>query len=286
MWRNDELEYFTNDDGDRMVKMSISSNMLPKITVDTYTTFTGDSWEEMELEHLADTYGDRSHNGGRGYEELDWQHYDWTYNHSREVEILAGWCVDAMNGMVYLDRDATYEVGEVTSTYSPSAYNFATDSFEAEYTLNMSKLMHWARNREEWQGVKLEDAVEDYLRERYTSCDGFISHVTPALDGDGYRGERLATLVWGLFHAWMEYEFEEEAWFYAMLEDDYSLYSETRSIEFTDAGWQEYADVVVHNRDRHLIEHDEEMLAQYETLVARAEYVPQAETLPGLEVTK
>lgn len=280
MWRNDELEYFTNDDGDRMVKMSIGSNMLPRITVDTYTTFTGDSWQEMELEHLTDTYGDRAHNGERGYEGLDWQHYDWTYDHSRELELLAESCVDAMNNMVYFDTP--YEVGAVTSTYSPSAYNFATDSFEADYTLNMSKLMHWARSREEWAGMSLEDAVDSYLRERYTSCDGFISHVTPALDGD-YRGDRLATLVWGLFHAWMEYEFNDEVWFYSMLEEDWAIYDKTRSIEFTDEGWQEYADVVVHNRDRYLIEHDAEMLAQYEILVARAEYVPQAETLPGLE---
>lgn len=280
MWRNDELEYFTNDEGDRMVKMSIGSNMLPKITIDTYSTFTGDSWEESELDHLTDTYGDRSYNGECGYEGLDWDHYNFTYNHSREVEILAQWCVDAMNGMVYFDTP--YEVGAVTSTYSPSAYNFATDSFTADYTLNMSKLIHWARSREEWAGMMLEDAIDEYLRERYTSCDGFISYVTPALDGE-YHGDRLATLVWGLFHAWMEYDFDGDDWFCSMLEDDYTLYSETRSIQFTDAGWQEYADVVVHNRDRHLIEHDAEMLAQYETLVARAEYVPQVEMLPGME---
>lgn len=277
MWTNDELEYFTNDEGDRMVKMSIGSNMLPKITIDTYQTFTGDSWEESEIEYLRDEYGDnRAYSGGRAYEGLGWGDYDWSYNHSRELELLAEQCVNVMNDMFY--ADLPYEVGEVTSTYSPSYYNFATDSFTAVYTLNLDQLIIWAR--EHFGAGKLDDHIEDYLRGHYTSCSGFTSHVTPALDDDS---RRMPTLIWGLFHAWMEFEFDRELWEINMFEGDYEIYMETRSLKLTEEGWEKFKDVVVHNRDRYLIEHDAEMLAQYEILVARAEYVPQAETLPGLE---
>lgn len=281
MWNNDELEYSTDDAGDRIVKMAIGSNMLPKITVDTYQTFTGDSWEESELEYLADAGGDRAHEGKRAYDGLDWSDYKWTYNNSRELELLAEQCVSAMNEQVY--ADTPYEVGEVLSTYSPSYYNFETDSFSADYTLNISKLIHWARNREEWRGERLEDAVDSYLRERYASCDGFISYVTPALNGD-YGGERLATLVWGLFHAWMEFEFNREEWFYAMFEDDYTIYMETRSLALTSEGWEKFKDVVVHNEDDHLLPDDYAIKAEYAEMRAEIEKYRQAETLPGMEV--
>lgn len=278
MWDNDELEYFTSDDGDRMVKMTISSNMLPKITVDTYQTFTGDSWEESEIDYLLDTYGDRALDGCKPYEGLDWRDYNWSYNHSRELELLAESCVNAMNEQVW--GDTPYEVGEVLSTYSPRYYNFETDSFEAEYTLNMTRLIHWARNRKEWAGKRLEDAVEGYLRKRYTSCDGFISHVTPALN-DSER--HLATLVWGIFYAWMEFEFDRESWLCNMAEGEHEIYMETRELELTDEGWEKFKDVVAYNEDSHLLPEDADIRAEYDAMRAEIEKYQQAETLPGME---
>lgn len=279
MWSNDELEYFTNDDGDRMVKMAIGSNMLPKITVDTYQTFTGDYWEESEIDYLEQgesSWG--SYRGRKAYEGLDWRDYNWSYNHSRELGLLAESCVIAMNEQIWFDTP--YEVGEVLSTYSPVAYNFATDSFEAEYTLNMTRLIHWARHREEWAGTRLEDAVEGYLRERYTSCDGFISHVTPALNDPD---EHLATLVWGIFHAWMEFEFDYDSWLCNMAEGEHEMYMETRELKLTDEGWEKFKDVVAWNEDTHLLPDDADIREEYDALRAEIEKYQQAETLPGME---
>lgn len=271
MWNNDELEYSVNDDGDRIIKMSIGSNMLPHITVDTYQMWTTDSHEEMELDYLIMEKG-YDLEGGWGTD------YDVTYDHAKILEGLAESCVNAMNDQDY--GDMPFTVGEVTSAYSPSAYNFETDSFTADYELNVNRLIHWARNREEWQGMKLEDAIDAYLRERYTSYDGFISYVTGALEDNSYRGERTATLVWGLLHAWMEFEFDRDAWLMGMYDGLTELYMDTVTFQLTDDGWEKNKTQVVRHRDEWLVPDDAK--DEYEALCIEADKYTQAETLPGM----
>lgn len=268
MWKNSELEYAINEDGDRAVKMVIGSNMLPHITIDTYQMFTSDAYEENEVDYFVNE---------SGYD-LEPDDLDISYgDHAKVVETLAEWCRDAVGAMCA--EHGVAEVGEVVSTFSPAAYNFATDSFEAEYTLNLSALMRWGRQREEWGGERLEDAVDSYLRERYSSCDGFISYVIPALDGR-YHGDRLATLVWGLFHAWMEFEFDQEAWFYAMLEDDYTLWSDFVTFKFTADGYEKNREAVALSGDYWLV--PEEYSEECKQLRADHEAIQAQTPLPGL----
>ena len=270
MWTTDELEYFTGDDGDRYVKMEIGSNMLPKITVDTYQKFTPDRHEESEMEYLDNECGyDMGEYGN---------HFDTTYDMSSVLPTLAEWCVDAMNGMAY--HDAPYEVGKVLSTYSPRYYNFETDSFTAEYTLNLSMLIRWATEvrRDNGSTEPLWQEVENFLRYRFSTRDGFISHVTPALNDH----RRIPTLVWGLFYWWMEEEFEEETWFYSMLEKDYNLWSEVVTIQLTEEGWEANKRKVVQNGDDHLLPDDDDIREEYETMREEFEAIQAQTPLPGL----
>lgn len=279
MWNNDELEFFINEDGERMVTLSISSNMLPHISVDTYQMWTTDSWEEQELANLGEDEPRWGSCRGRVALDLSWDDYEFTYDHSRFLEQLSDACIEAMTNR----SDGMFEMGERESTYSPNYYNFETDSFSAPYTLNLTELILWGRGRSEWRGMKLEDAVEGYLRLRYTSYDGFHSFVTPALDDDN---RRLATLVWGLFHAWLDEAFgdDRDSWLYGVYESFDEICRDTITLNLTVEGWEKNKDAVVANEDSYLLPDDDEVREEYAMMRAEVEKYQQAETLPGIEV--
>lgn len=176
-------------DDEGRLRIHLDSSMLPGVTVDTYQTFTGDSWVDSEIDWLvgsAEGMGSIVDHpaAGRAEVELDWDDFDWTYDHQA---ILWALSEAAATGLVH-DGGICYDQiivdAEVTSVYSPAAYNFATDSFAGWLTLDTEVLA------EALEDMGTEE-LEAWARERYASCDGFISHIPRY-----FRDEPQWALVW------------------------------------------------------------------------------------------
>lgn len=227
MWRTDELDYRINEQGDRIVSFDIDSNMLPHISIDTYAMFNGDGPLDYEVESAAEFY------------ELDTDDLEITVNtfgsilralSERAVETLNDQC-DAWTGSV---ADGTggdiVEFGDVRSTYSPKFYNFATDSFKSEVTINLTRLIRWLRQ----QGTPIVEAVERYGNDNFSSYSGFISFVTGAMHDE----RRVGTLIWLGLHWYLSETLDPETCFYAVAEAEHEAYAENSTISIESCAWQ------------------------------------------------
>ena len=156
MFTMSDLEF----DGDKLT-ISIWSSTLPVVHIDTYSTFTGDSSYEMELEYLIEE------------DNADPDSFDTTWDMPAIRRELAESSIQYV--LETVDREIIHNV-ELTDTYAPKEYNFKTDAYDAKYTVSASKLQAWA------ESVKFD--VDAYVREFHESYDGFISFVPNALERD------------------------------------------------------------------------------------------------------
>lgn len=62
------------------------------------------------------------------------------------------------------------KVGKFVKLHSPREYNFTTDKIEVEIEVNMHHLKKWCM-------VTMHDDFDEYLRETWSSRDGFISFI-------------------------------------------------------------------------------------------------------------
>ena len=97
----------------------------PTVSIDTYQSFTGESWLESEFEWLKEDTG----------VELDWSNADVSYNHDG---IRQGLSEASIEGILYaLPVDSPIESIDYVSSWSPQFYNFETDSYRATYVVNL-----------------------------------------------------------------------------------------------------------------------------------------------------
>lgn len=196
------VEKHKNEDGDTIAVISLESNTLPYVSVDTYQSFSGDSWLEQESEWLEQE---------QGIPEA-WRYVDFDYNHSRILEDLAEASIDAIFNDVDLDliKSIEYE-----SNWSPSAYNFQSDTYTAKFTVNWTLLKKWlkesGRDREEW------------MRERWSSYDGFHSHMYPGYWNDPQW--RPGMKVYATIAMYLEEVLDRESQFMAVAEAEWEAYS-------------------------------------------------------------
>lgn len=164
-------------DDEGRLRIHLDSSMLPGVTVDTYQTFNGDSWTESEVDYISENLGDLVGHpaAGRADVALDWDDFDWKYDHQA---ILWELSETAAYGLVHdggIDFAQIITEAEVTSVYSPAAYNFATDSFAGWLTLDTEVLAEALGDMETYD-------VEEWARARWASRDGFMSHIPRYFD--------------------------------------------------------------------------------------------------------
>ena len=137
------------------MKLRIDNRDLA-FTIDTYGMFTGDSVEDMEREHYADTYALN----------LDEVELNFEYNHPGVVKRLAEESIsllwDQFCGIVG-NRDGIVRNITLDKTTSPQFYNYTTDSYVAIWDVNIIKLKNWIR--------KNRDNYDTYLTENYDAYD-------------------------------------------------------------------------------------------------------------------
>lgn len=202
MYSTSEIHFDTNELGDRTATIDIDSNLLPHISVDTYQMFNGDGVTEMEFECVAEHHGI----------DKDLLDVRWL-DQSDVLPRLSEAAVDTMNGQLY---DGTVTFSGVNSTYSPTYYNFATDSFNTTMTVNLNQLAHWIYE----EHGSIVQAIEDYASENFRSCDGFLSFVPSALSDE----RRLGTLIWLGVHMYLAEHLDRDTCFYGVAEVEHEAY--------------------------------------------------------------
>lgn len=168
-------------DEDGALKITVDSSMLPGVNVDTYQCFNGESWEGSEMDYFA-TEGIPEwlvdHPAAqRAVVDLEWDDFDWKYDHRAILWDLSKAAADGLvtDGGLHFGQIITG--AEVLSVYSPAAYNFATDSFNAELTLDTEALV---------EALDDIDTAElaTWARHRWASRDGFISYIPRYFDDE------------------------------------------------------------------------------------------------------
>lgn len=168
-------------DDEGRLRIHLDSSMLPGVNVDTYQCFTGDSWVDSEIDYVSKNLRDVclvSHPAAdRAGVAFEWDDFDWTYDHQAILWALSEAAAEDLINAGGIDFDQIVVDAEVTSVYSPAAYNFATDSFAGWLTLDTEVLA------EALDGMETYD-VEEWARARWASRDGFMSHVPRYFDDE------------------------------------------------------------------------------------------------------
>lgn len=84
-----------------------------------------------------------------------------------EIAVCKRCIEDIMDLMEDNDAITDMQLKEMTS---PREYNFTTDKLVCELEVDMDKIKKWCYETE-------REKFEEYLKENYTSCDGFISFI-------------------------------------------------------------------------------------------------------------
>lgn len=209
------VEKYKNDDGQTMAKITLVSNTLPGVSIDTYQSFTGESWLDSEYEYLNEETGVK----------LDWSNSDVKYNHEG---ILRGLAEASIGGIMDQLYDDYIESIEFVSAWSPAYYNFESDKYEAEFTVNWTKLKKWykksGKNREEW------------MRETWHSYDGFHSYMYPGYWENPEYHEGM--VVYATIAMYLEETLDREQLLMAVAEAEWEVYQENSEIYISETDYE------------------------------------------------
>lgn len=206
MFREDEITYSTNEAGHKTATINVDSSNLPYVTVDTYSTFTGEGWWESTVDHLVETHG------------RDMPEVDYEVDHRKLLELLAENARDSLEACLP-GVDPVVTLGEVTGVFSPRAYNFSTDSYNAHYTIDLELMEEWITEHE-WDH-------EAYGLEHFSSYDGFHSYVPRWLNDEDYA---VGVRLWLFLHAYIAEEVDRDEMFYALFEEDWSIFDQACTV--------------------------------------------------------
>jgi len=113
--------------------------------------------DEMELEHINDTRAENDLDPIK-FDDLEFDYQEYYQELSKEI---TGKIESELKSL-----DLVHSV-EYQKLISPKEYNFANDSINVGIAPNCAKIRaYWTKYRDEW---------ETYLKDNYTSYDGFIS---------------------------------------------------------------------------------------------------------------
>lgn len=97
-------------------------------TISTYGMFENNN-DEYILENLQDEYPD-----------ITWDDINWEYNHQEYVKNLAHASINILYNEFVMHGDGVVEAIEFVKSGSPQFYNYTTDWYAAEWTINEKKL--------------------------------------------------------------------------------------------------------------------------------------------------
>lgn len=203
---SDDYDY---DEATGDLIIGIGSSMLSGVTVDTYSTFTSDNFEENEINYFSENVGDWfDHTMARGKViDLYWDDFEFHYDHKGILQGLSEAMAQVVMETVYFINDA-----KITSTFSPGTYNFATDSFEADWHIDIEEMIS------EIGDMDIED-IEKRARYDYASRSGFISYIP-----DHFDRRYSWTILWAYIDQYFADNYED-MWM-GVFDHDYEIFSE------------------------------------------------------------
>ena len=129
------------------MKLTINSQDLGNIgTIDTYNCFTSSSAEDCLID-----YYNQEHDTDYTYDNFEWD-VDFSQVRDELASASKSWLVENVLGKIVKN------IGEITGTFSPSYYNFQTDSWEAEWDIDEIELAKYIDNHKEDYGVWYRDS--------------------------------------------------------------------------------------------------------------------------------
>lgn len=166
--------------------------------IDTYQVFTGESFEEYELEYLREIHEDST---------LDYDSFEWSYDHDAIVKELAIQSIDIIeNELRHSDIDVIESI-ELDESFSPRFYNYTTDGYKMNVTCNAPRLHEYM--------VKHYDAILEIAK----------SH--RAYESDITDDDRVYATVVHIINNVLE----EESYTLEMFEHVHEIYSNNTEIE-------------------------------------------------------
>jgi len=118
------------------MKKIVINNLDLEYSIDTYGMFKGDSVDESESEYYAEQYQ---------LTEDEWRSVSFNYEHKDIVKSLAIESVSNLhNGLVGI---VVLDISKPIKTGSPKFYNYTTDWYIAEWTIDEVQLKKYILNR-------------------------------------------------------------------------------------------------------------------------------------------
>lgn len=151
------------------MKLTINSLDLG-YTIDTYGMFNGDGADESEAEYYRDEYN---------LTDDELQQIDFDYNHKGVVTDLAEWSVELLGEN--LTDDGIVEGITLAKTSSPKFYNYTTDGYTAEWTVNETKLQKYCLDNAKTYEAFVKE-LWDYEYCKAIEGDDFETQMVIALD--------------------------------------------------------------------------------------------------------
>jgi hypothetical protein len=142
------------------MKTQLNSNLFPIISVAMYGTFldAAEMFDDYQINADFEN-GDSDFNASEFWERFNNQRY------VKSIEKLAADFLDGQITAENYDFEITVKCGEL---YSPKFYNFANDQIELDVEFDRAKVLQIIAEN--------ENEFNQFLKENYSSYDGFISH--------------------------------------------------------------------------------------------------------------
>lgn len=150
------------------MKTTKVSTWLPLFSGFYETIWSTDNDEEMELEYLNEE------RKNRGMPEITWDDVDWDYN-GYQKNVVRGMTESVGEELIKQGFISAYKLQKLNS---PREYNFANDSIHVAMTVtesNKNKIQDYLNSH--------LDAFATYIKDHYTSYDGFCSSYSNDVNG-------------------------------------------------------------------------------------------------------
>ena len=189
---NNRDDFDWDDEG--RLKVTIDSSMLSGVTVDTYSTFTGDSFTDQTIEYFSENLVvDYPINSEMDFApNVTSDDIDFKFDFEKILKELAETAAEG-----FAEHCAFVENFDILSTFSPRAYNFSTDSFNATWTIDIDML---SREMSDAGIVDDIDIAQQWALTEYESCSGFISYIP-----DYFEDNRGWALVWAYLDRYLRF---------------------------------------------------------------------------------
>lgn len=218
--KNNSTDIEFNEDGN--VLIDIDSSMLSGVTVDTYSTFTGESWQDDVIDYVSQfpEWLDYPVSDFTATFDIEWEDIEFTYDFRKLIQLLSEAAADSL--VNHFDFISGYEIKGV---FSPAAYNFATDSFNATWEIDPHEIDMLLGDSFDPQDI------EDWARDEYQSRSGFSSNIPRYFDT-----EYAWAVIWATIQKILIDEDYDGLW--DTLEFEHESYEESTQWEITESGYR------------------------------------------------